>query len=186
MNKLIYVLSFILIGFTAFSQDKKSFILKTNSLNYLVKTGFNFSTEFETKPKRSVNLTFEKGNNKYNYETEDRNKFVTFAIEKRNYRISNKEENSLSGLFAGPFLKYRYKDKYQVGANGFFRNGGIFKAHFVGIGYAIGYQNYIFKKIAVEAKLGLGIQARLSIKGETDLTPILPDGILGLSIGYKF
>lgn len=177
---LLLLFSNLVIG-----QTKKAIIFKTNSLNYLVKTGFNFSTEVQTNDKTSINFTFEKGNNKYNYVTEDRNKFVSLALEKRKYWNKDAKNAAQLGFFRGPFLKYRYKDKYQIGDNGFFRNGGVFTAHFVGVGYVIGYQKMIFKKIALEAKIGLGIQARLSIVGKTDLTPILPDGLIGLSFGIK-
>jgi hypothetical protein len=184
MKHLLLTL-FCTIQFIGFSQEKKQIILKTNGLIYLVKTGFNFSAEIETKERNSLNFTFEKGNNKYNYVTDERNKFITIAIEKRKYQKLKTSEKRLIGLFWGPFLKYRYKDKNQVGGSFYVTNGGIFKAHFLGVGYTAGYQNYLFKNIAVEAKIGLGVQARLSIKGKSDLTPILPDGLIGLSFGFK-
>ncbi len=184
---LFKILLFIFVSKLCFSQDKNTIVLKTNSLNYLVKTGFNVALEVQTKEKRSYNFSFETGDDKRNFENVNglKNKFIVFSAEKRRYWYSSKSKPS--GLFAAPFLKYRYKDKVQPDDIGSFylANGGIFKAHFLGIGYLAGYQNHIVKRISIEAKLGLGIQGRVAIKGTTKLTPILPDGLIGLSFGVR-
>lgn len=175
----------IFIAFNGFSQVEKPFAIKTNSLHYLIKTGFNVSSEIKTKANHSLNFTFETGNSKYNYVTENRNKFVVFVAERRNYWKLNKPKNDLTGFFSSSYLKYRYKDKNLEYTGGFIADGGKFKAHSLGGGFAVGYQNFVFKRIAVEGKLGLGVIFRITSKGETKPTFAQPDGILGLSVGLR-
>jgi Protein of unknown function (DUF3575) len=64
-------------------------------------------------------------------------------------------------------------------------NGGIYKAHALGVGFAIGYQNFLFKRISIEPKLGLGLIAKVFSTGETKPPPITPDGLIGLSFGLR-
>ncbi len=185
MKFIIFITS--LLSFKGFSQEKSHIVLKTNSLNYLFKTGFNVAAEFKTKQNQSLNFAFEIGDRKINYENlkGEKDKFIVFAIEKRKYLNKSQNEITLAGAFSGPFIKYRYKDKVQPDDAGPFNNAGVFKGHFIGIGYEVGFQTYIFKRISIETKLGLGIQARVAIKGISKLTPILPDGLIGLAFGLK-
>lgn len=182
--KYLHLLA-IFITFNGFSQVEKPFVIKTNSLHYLIKTGFNVSSEIKTKANHSLNFTFETGNSRYYYVTENRNKFMVFVAERRNYKKGNKAQNNLAGFFLSTYLKYRYKDKNLEYTGGFVADGGKFKAHSLGSGFAVGYQNFIFKKIVVEGKIGLGIIFRITSKGETKPTFAQPDGIVGLSFGYK-
>lgn len=179
--KYLHLLAFF-TTFYSFSQVEKPFVIKTNSLHYLIKTGFNVSSEIQTKANHSLNFTFETGNSKYYYVTENRNKFVVFVAERRNYGKGSKD---LAGFFSSTYLKYRYKDKNLEYTGGFVADGGKFKAHSLGGGFAVGYQNFIFKRIAIEGKLGLGVIFRITSKGETKPTFAQPDDILGLSFGYK-
>ncbi len=183
--KYIYLLV-VFASLNGFSQEKKHLIIKSNGLHYLVKTGFNISSEIKKNNNHSLNFAFEIGNNQYNYVTQNRNKFVVVVVERRNYLKIDKVKNNLSGFFSSPYLKYRYKDKNVKKINGFFTStSGKFKAHSLGCGFAVGYQNFIFKRIAVEGKLGLGIIFRVTSKGETMPTFVQPDGILGLSFGIR-
>jgi hypothetical protein len=179
--KYLHLLAFF-TTFNGFSQVEKPFVIKTNSLHYLIKTGFNVSSEIKTKANHSLNFTFETGNSRYNYVTENRNKFVVFVAERRNYWKGSKD---LAGFFSSTYLKYRYKDKNLEYTGGFVADGGKFKAHSLGGGFAVGHQNFVFKRIAVEGKLGLGVIFRITSKGETKPTFAQPDAILGLSFGYK-
>jgi Protein of unknown function (DUF3575) len=183
--RFLLVLTLLCINQFAFAQEKKNIVVKTNSLIYVVKTGFNASFEIQTKKNKSLNFTFEKGNNQYTYQTTSRNKFIVLAVEKRKYFYGSKKEINPSGFFVGPYLKYRYKDKNQPNSGGFLGDGGVFISHSVGGGIAAGYQNHLFKRISIEPKLGLGFMLKLTSKGETAPTFFQPDGLIALSFGLR-
>ncbi len=183
MKKLLLILA--LLSQFGYSQNKVSVVLKTNTLIYIAKTGFNVSAEFTTSKEKSINVTFETGNGKYTYVNPERNKFTVLILERRNYHKLSKSDTGLSGFYNNPYLKYRYKDKYQEYVGGWFANGGKFKSHSLGVGYTVGYQNFLFKRISIEPKFGLGLMFKVLSKGETKPTTVQPDGILGLSVGLK-
>jgi hypothetical protein len=183
--KIIIFSLIILLGQNVLAQDHKSVVIKTNALIYMVKTGFNVTAEIQTANRKSLNVTFEKGNNKYTYDSPTWNKFTVIAIEKRKYFYSNKSNLNPSGLFVGPYIKYRYKDKNSGTSGGFLNDGGIFTSHSAGGGISTGYQNFLFKHIAVEAKLGLGMMLKITAKGINTPTFVQPDGLIGLSFGLR-
>lgn len=180
--KLFLITIYFLVQLNCLSQEKKHIVIKTNALHYLIKTGFNVSSEIQTKRNHSLNFSFEKGNSKYYYETDNRNKFVILVGERRTYWNDKKV---LLGFFSSPYLKYRYKDKNLEYTGGFIADGGKFKAHSLGTGINMGYQNFAGKFVSIEAKIGLGIMFRITSKGKTKPTLAQPDGILGLSFGLK-
>jgi hypothetical protein len=184
--KYVYLLV-VFASFHGFSQEEKHFIIKTNGLHYLANTGFNVSSEIKTNDNHSLNFTFQMGGNQYRYVTENRNNFVVFVAERRSYRTGNNAQNDLCGFFTSTYLKYRYKDKFLENTGGFFptANGGKYKSHSLGGGFMVGYQNFVYKRVSVEGKIGLGVIFRISSKGETKPTFAQPDGILGLSFGIK-
>jgi uncharacterized membrane protein YgcG len=185
MKKIILLSIIIFPWLIVRGQDTKSVVIKTNALIYMVKTGFNFSAEIQTSKRKSLNFTFEKGNNKYTYDSPTWNKFTVVAIEKRKYFYANKNNLNPSGLFVGPYIKYRYKDKNSGTSGGFLSDGGIFTSHSAGGGISAGYQNFLYKRIAIEAKLGAGLMVRINAKGINTPTLLQPDGLLGLSFGVR-
>jgi hypothetical protein len=182
--KYLYLLVFF-ASFNGFSQEEKHFVIKTNSLLYLVKTGFNISSEIKTNNNHSLNFTFEMGRDQYFYVTENRNKFVAFVAERRSYRKGDNAQNDLRGFFTSTYFKYQYKDKFLENTGGFFPNdnGGKYKSHSLGGGFIVGYQNFVFKRVSVEGKIGLGAIFTIASEGETKPNFAQPDGILGLSFG---
>jgi hypothetical protein len=177
---------FLLVLFTSyegFSQEDKHFVIKTNGLHYLVKTGFNVSSEIKTKDNHSLNFTFQMGNDQYNYVTESRNKFVSFVAERRSYRKGSNAPNDLHGFFSSTYLKYRYQDKYLENVVGFLADNGKYKSHSLGGGFGLGYQNFLWKRVAVEGTIGLGVIFKIASEGQTTPTFAQPDGILRLSFG---
>ncbi len=182
--KYVYLLVFF-ASFNGFAQEEKHFVVKTNGLIYLVKTGFNVSSEIKTNKNHSLNFTFEMGNDQYNYVTDNRNKFVAFVAERRSYRKGNNAQNDLRGFFTSTYLKYRYNDKFLEDNGGFFPTNisGKYKSHSLGGGFMVGYQNFVFKRVAVEGKIGLGLIFTITSEGETKPKFVQPDGILGLSFG---
>jgi hypothetical protein len=182
--KYLYLLV-VFASYNGFSQEEKHFVIKTNGLLYLIKTGFNVSSEIKTNANHSLNFTFEMGGDQYRYVTENRNNFVAFLAERRSYRKGSNPQNDLRGFFTSTYLKYRYKDKFLENSGGFFPtdNGGKYKSHSLGGGFIVGYQNFVFKRVSVEGKIGLGVIFRIASKGETTPTFAQPDGILGLSFG---
>jgi Protein of unknown function (DUF3575) len=180
--KHLKFLIIIFLNFSAYSQEKKHIVFKTNSLNYVFSKGFNASVEVETKKNHSINTNFEIGNRR---NSDLKNKHIEIIVDQRSYFARSKKLIYPAGFFVGPFLKYRYDEKIQFSDFGLIPKSGKSKTNFLGAGLTIGYQKFIFKNLTFEPKIGFGGQICVAAKGISETPKILPDGHFGLSFGIK-